>query len=330
MKFEKYLKNGILILCIVAVLGYLFYRLFSVNDTIKIHIGYQSVTSQTWGALIIKNQKIFEKKLEEQYPSQKFEIIWHDEISGAVINTNMISNKYQFGFMGDMPLLLNMYKASTMRNYNSVLVAFDGKGTNGKNQSILIPQNSKTKTIKDLKGKTISTPIGSSAHFMLMKILEKYDLLDQVNIVHQDVALASQLLSTNKTDAFAIWSPYPNFLTENNYGKILIDGSESNSDYLNGVIVNRNWANENEEILQLFIESLNEAHKYIKSNPSKSAEIFSNESGFSYNITLKEVENIDWDSTINDDDVKTLEEKMDFLINLEQIKWFDLKEYIYN
>lgn len=119
-------------------------------------------------------------------------------MSGAIINTSMISSKIQFGFMGDMPLILNMYKAHTIEGYNSSLIAFDGKGSGGINQSILVAKESNIKSIKELKGKTISTPIGSSAHFMLMKILEKNKILDDVEIVHQDVALASQLLSSKK------------------------------------------------------------------------------------------------------------------------------------
>ena len=70
-----------------------------------------------------------------------------------------------------MPLILNMYKAHTLKNYNSKLVAIDGIGKNGLNQSIVVPIDSEISKIEDLKNKTISTPIGSSAHFMLMKVL---------------------------------------------------------------------------------------------------------------------------------------------------------------
>lgn len=302
---------------------------FNEEKTIKIDIGYQSVTSQTWGALIIKNKKIFEHKLKETYPNKKFKISWHDEISGAVINTSMISGKVQFGFMGDMPLILNVYKASTLEKYDSRIIAIDGKGINGKNQSILIPQSSNIKSIEELKGKTISTPIGSSAHYMLMKVIEKYNMFDEVTIVHQDVSLSSQLLSTNKTDAFSIWEPYPTFLEKEGYGKVLVSGEESDIDYLAGVIVNNNYANKNKKVVKLFIESLEEAHKFIKDNPEETAKIFTEESGFDLRITKKEVENICWETSIGEKDVDTLIDKQKFLIDLGQVKDFDLANYIY-
>lgn len=298
------------------------------KNTLEIHIGYQSVTSQTWGALIVKEKKTFEKKLEILYPDKKIKVVWHDEMSGAIINTSMISGKVQFGFMGDMPLILNMYKAETIDGYNSSLIAFDGKGNGGVNQSILVAKDSKIKRLKDLKGKTISTPIGSSAHFMLMKILEKNDMLDDVEIVHQDVALASQLLSSEKTDAFAIWAPYPNFLEDKNIGKVLVDGSESEIDYLAGVIVDRDYADSNPKIVDAFLESLNEAHEFIINNPDDAAVIFSKQSGFLLDITRKETKNIAWDSSINDKDIATMIEKQDFLISLNQVDSFDMKKYI--
>lgn len=316
-------------LFLILLVGVVFYSTNNKKETLQIDIGYQSVTSQTWGALIIKNKNIFEDKLKERFKDKDVKVVWHDEISGAVINTNMISGKVQFGFMGDMPLILNMYKAENVDDYDSAFLAIDGTGINGTNQSILIPKSSKVKNMEDLKGKTISTPIGSSAHYMLMKALEKYDMLDDVTIAHQDVALASQLLSTNKTDAFSIWAPYPNFLVDNGSAKVLLDGKDTEIDYLAGVIVNNNWAKKNQDIVKLFKESLDEAHDFINNNQEEAAEIFAEESGFDLNITKKEVKNIKWNSEITEKTIEILEDKQKFLIDLEQIGEFDMKKHIY-
>lgn len=324
MKRKSLLLMAIFLICFSLYL----FHVQEKKNTLEIHIGYQSVTSQTWGALVVKEKKIFDKKLENLYPEKKIKVVWHDEMSGAIINTSMISEKIQFGFMGDMPLILNMYKAETIDGYNSSLIAFDGKGSGGINQSILVAKNSNIKSIKGLKGKTISTPIGSSAHFMLMKILEKHKMLDDVEIVHQDVALASQLLSSKKTDAFAIWAPYPNFLEDKNIGKVLVDGSESEIDYLAGVIVDQDYADDNPKVVNAFLESLDEAHNFINKNPEEAAKIFSKQSGFSLDITKKETKNIMWDSNINDKDITTMLEKQQFLISLNQVESFDLKKYI--
>ena len=323
MKKKKYL-----LLILFIVIGVILYS-SSRKDYMQIDIGYQSVTSQTWGALIIKNQGTFEKKLKEKYPDKKVKVVWHDEISGAVINTNMISNKFQLGFMGDMPMILNLYKANTLKDYDSLIIAMDGKGINGKNQSIVIPKNSDVKSVEDLKGKSVSTPIGSSAHYMLMKVLKKHNMLDDVEIVHQDVGLASQLLKDNKTDGFSIWEPYPVFLEKSGSGKILISGEDSEIDYLAGVVATKKFVSENKEVTELFLESLDEAHNYIRDNPVKAAEIFAKESGFDISIAKKEIKNITWDIKISNKDIETLKDKQNFLIDLNQVKKFDISKKIY-
>lgn len=327
MKVRQKVILFIFIVIIVIILLYVNHK--KKEDIIEINIGYQSVTSQTWGALIIKNQKIYEKKLQELYPDKKIKIIWHDEISGSVINTSMISNKIDIGFMGDMPLLLNMYKSDTLEKYDATLIAFDGKGEKGKNQSIIVSKNSTINNVEDLRGKTISTPIGSSAHFMLMKVLKKYNMLDEVEIVHQDVAMASQLLSTNKTDAFAIWDPYPNYLTEEIQAKKLVDGSESDVDYLAGVIINNSLMERDELLVTAFIESIQEAHEFINNNKEKAAKIFAKESGFSYAVAIEEINSIKWDYKINEEDIETMLEKLEFLKKLNQIEMFDVNKKIY-
>lgn len=326
---KKNTKLVLLILCVIIIIIITTMKNTSYNkQKIEIHIGYQSVTAQTWSALIIKNKKLLENRLKEKYPDKEINIIWHDEISGAVINTSMISNKIDIGFMGDMPLLLNMYKASKSDNYDSLLISFDGKGINGLNQSLVIPKNSNIKSLYDLKGKSISTPIGSSAHYMLMKLLEKYELYNDVEIVHQDVAMASQLLSNNMIDAFSIWEPYPSSLIDKGIAKEIVSGEESEIDYIAGVIVNKKLYEENEELLNILVSSLDEAHKFIKNNPKEAAKIFAEESDFDYNTSLNILKNITWDTKIREKDLNTLHSKMDFLINLEEIEAFDLENYI--
>lgn len=320
---KKYILFIILIIFLIFIVN-----LNNKSKVYEIHIGYQSVTSQTWGALIIKNKNIFKKKLKKEYPNKKFKVVWHDEISGAVINTSMISNKVQIGFMGDMPLILNMNKAENLKEYDSKLISIDGIGVDGLNQSIIIPKNSKMESIKDLQGKTISTPIGSSSYYMVMKLLDKYNMNDKVNIIHQDVAMASQLLSSNKIDAFSIWEPYPTVLNGRGLSRLLIDGSETKVDYIAGVIVNNNWYKDNEKIVLLFKESLEEAHELLNSNKKEAAKIIEEESEFDYEYIVKIIKNIKWNNSLDENIINNLKDKQEFLLNLKEIDKFDLNKYI--
>lgn len=299
------------------------------NKTVKVDIGYQSVTAQTWGALVVKNKKIFEEKLKKMYPNKTFEITWHDETSGAIINNNMVAQKYQIGFMGDMPCLINGYKGITTEGYTSALIALDGKGENGKNQSILISKdNNEIKKIEDLEGKTVAVPIGSSAHRMLLNILKQNNLVNKVNVVHQEINIASDLLKTNKIDALAAWDPYPRYLTQENQVKTLANGEESKADYLTGIMVNKKWAEDNRDIVVAFLESLLEAHKYLNENYEEASKILSLESKFPNSITLDEVRNIRWDAAIYKKDTDTLKDDLKFLSDLNKLETFEVEKII--
>jgi len=290
------------------------------QETVTITIGYQSPTAQTWGALIIKNQKLYEKYLKQLHPDKNFKIEWFDAPAGSVLNNNMVGGKIQISFLGDMPSLLNGVMGITQKNYRSVFIAFDGKGKNGRNQAILVPKGSDIKDVKDLEGKTVSTPIGSSAHRMLLDALEQNNMVDKVKIIDQSVTLGMQSIEQNKIAAHSSWEPYPSLITKKDIGNVLLSGEETNRDYLAGVVANRDWAEKNKSYVVAFLAALSEAHQLVLDDPEKAAKIFAEESKFPLDITLKMAKNIRFDSAIYQKDLDTLSSSVDFLIRIDKLK----------
>jgi len=295
---------------------------------VTIGIGYQSPTAQTWGAVIMKNQKLFEKELSEKFPKQEFTIDWFNSPSGPPLTNNMIASKLQLSFMGDMPILINGEKGQTMPNYKSVFVGFDGKGAGGKNQSIMVPNDSKIKNMKDLEGKTVSTILGSSAHRMLLAALDKYGMTNKVNIVNQDVMVGMSSIEQNKIDAHATWEPYPSLIMYNKVGKVLLDGTDTNVDYLDGIVADRTWAESHPDYMIAFMKALLKAHKLLRENPDKAAEIFAEETGYPLDVCKKMAQNIWFDAAIYDKDLKTLVGSKEFLIQLDKLKQLDMKQFV--
>lgn len=321
------------ILLVIIVIGGAVLSLQCISNSkekIEINIGYQSITAQTWGALIIKNQHLLEKKLKQYYPNISIEVNWYDEVSGSIINNNMIAHKYQIGYMGDMACILNLFYGDKERNYNSELVAFDGKGIRGKNQNIMVNLESEIKSLKDLVGKTISVPIGSSAHRMLLEILKKNNLLESVNIVYQDIPTACNMVVTEKVDAMAAWEPYPSAMQYENKMTELVSGVETGNDYLAGIVVDSDWIESHKHIFEIFMECIEESHDYINKHPDESIEIICNESNFSSEVVTKVLGSIEWESTILSKDMKTLKEDCDFLVATKKIDEFPISKYIRN
>lgn len=299
------------------------------GETVTITVGYQSPTAQTWGALIIKNQKLFEKYLKQQAPDHNIQVEWFDAPAGSILNNHMAGGKIQISFLGDMPSLLNGVLGVTQANYNSVFLAFDGKGKHGRNQAILIPSHSDIKEITDLKGRTVSTPIGSSAHRMLLDSLRSVDLVDQVTIVDQSVTVGMQSIEQSKIDAHSTWEPYPSLMQFKDIGTVLQLGEETGIDYLAGVVANLDWAKSNKPYVTAFLQALNEAHEFAISHPEEAARIFEAESQFPLEICLQMVESIRFDSAVYQKDLDTLNGSIEFLTGIGKLQArLDLKTFV--
>ncbi len=212
--------------------------------------------------------------MKEVAPDSRVKVEWFDAPAGSVLNNNMNGGKIQISFLGDMPSLLNGVLGITQPNYHSVFLAFDGKGVQGRNQAILVPKGSDIKVIADLKGKTISTPIGSSAHRMLLDSLRKEGLVDQVTVVDQSVTVGMQSIEQNKIAAHSTWEPYPTLMQQKGIGTVLQFGEATQIDYLAGVVANLDWAKANQAYVIAFLRALNEAHEFARNNPEETAKIF--------------------------------------------------------
>lgn len=318
-------------LIFIIVLGCLVFGIQCLSDSkekIELNIGYQSITAQTWGALIIKDQHLLEKKLEAYYPNAEIQVNWYDEVSGSVINNNMIAHKYQIGYMGDMACIINLFCGDTERNYNSELVAFDGKGSGGRNQSILVRADSEIKTLQDLEGKTISVPIGSSAHRMLLEVLKKQNLLERVRIVYQDTPTACNMVMTEKVDAVATWEPYPTAMQIEDKMRELVSGVETGNTYLAGVVVDSDWVKAHNQIAEIFMQCIEESHDFIKEYPQESIKIICNETSFSSEVVATVLDTIEWESGISPKDINTLKEDCNFLVETKKIEEFSVVKHI--
>ncbi|CAH1193214.1 hypothetical protein PAECIP111891_00509 [Paenibacillus allorhizoplanae] len=97
----------------------------------------------------------------------------------------------------------------------ATFLAAQGKGTIlmpmsfSLSDMVLATKKSGVTDWKDLKGKTIGVPKGTSGEMILNLGLEKGGLkASDINIVNMDVAGAITSFVANKVDAVAIWSPY--------------------------------------------------------------------------------------------------------------------------
>ena len=135
-------------------------------ETIRIAIGHQSKCTDTYSAgIIVKELKLIDKYLPKtgKYKDAEIEYNWKDYSSGSPITNQMMANKLDFGVMGDYPLIVNGAKFQATDSLETLYIAGTGYNVKGSGNAIVVPVKSDIYSLADLKGKTISVPVGSAA-----------------------------------------------------------------------------------------------------------------------------------------------------------------------
>lgn len=246
-------------------------------ETIRVGIGHQSMCTDTYpGGIILKELKLIEKYLPKKgkYKDATFEMDWKDYTSGPPITNMMLANKLDFGVMGDYPLIVNGAKFQETESLRTLYVAGTGYNLYGSGNSVVVPVKSETYSFEQLKGKTISVPVGSAAWGMLIKALRDKNIpLDSVTIANQSPPVGAANIAQGKVDAHADFCPWSEVMEFRGTGRKVYDGTETNVPYLHGVVVRKDYAEKYPEIVVAFVKAMVEAGEWVKKDPMLAAEM---------------------------------------------------------
>ncbi|MCX5008778.1 aliphatic sulfonate ABC transporter substrate-binding protein [Streptomyces sp. NBC_00638] len=130
------------------------------------------------------------------------------------------SGDIDLGSVGDVPPITGAAK-----EYGFKIVAVNRSLTSDQAlENIIVPKGSKLKTLKDLKGKRIAVPQGSSAHGLALNAIKSVGLsLKDVKLVFLDPAAGATAFNTGKVDAWSIWNPQSAIAVKNG-ARILAKG----------------------------------------------------------------------------------------------------------
>lgn len=244
-------------------------------ETIHINIGHQSTCTDTYTAgVIVQELKLLEKYLpkEGKYQGATFKINWQDYTSGPPITQLMLSNKLQFGVMGDYPLIVNGAKFQATKSLRTHYIAGTGYNLRGSGNAIVVPIDSDIQSIKDLVGKEMSMPVGSAAWGMTLKAFADQNIdANKVSIISQSPTIGAANIAHNKIDAHADFCPWPEIMEFRGTGRKIFDGSEANVAYLHGVVVREDFANKFPEIAVAFAKAIIHAGNWVKEDPVRAA-----------------------------------------------------------
>lgn len=186
----------------------------------EIRVGYQKT-----GVLVIaRKQAVLEKK----FASRNIAIKWVEFTSGPPLMEAMSSGSVDFGAVGDTPPIFAQAAGA------NVLYVAGSAITNG--QGILVSKDSPIRTIGDLKGRRIGFAKGTSAHNVVIAMLEKAGLTyEDITPVYLSPPDAGPAFANGSIEAWAIWDPYFAIGQKIQNGRILVNAFEvakTNSFYL--------------------------------------------------------------------------------------------------
>ena len=240
-------------------------------EKISIAIGHQSMCTDTYTAgIVVKELELLEKYLptDGKYADAEYDISWADYSSGGPITNQMLANKLNFGVMGDYPLIVNGAKFQETESLRTLYVAGTGYNLKGSGNAIVVPVDSDLYSITDLKGKEVSTPVGSAAWGMLLKAMQDNNIpTSEYVLKNQSPAVGAANIAAGKIDAHSDFCPWSEIMEFRGTGRKIYDGSETGVPYLHGVVVREDFAVEYPEVVQAFIKAVWEAGEWIRSDP---------------------------------------------------------------
>jgi sulfonate transport system substrate-binding protein len=253
--FERLMTAAILsISVVVASVG------VSYGQDKVVRVGYQK-----YGKLVLLKGK---GTLEEKLKPLGYKVTWTEFPSGPPLLEALNVGAIDFGIAGETPPIFAQTAGAPL-----VYLAYDPPAPQG--EAILVPKDSKLKSVADLKGKKVALNKGSNVHYLLVRALEKaglkYTDIEPVFLTPSD-ALAA--FSRGAVDAWVIWDPYEAAAEASTGARILADGTDLVSNY-QFYFSSKKFLEHNAKAVDVTLDALTEVDEWTRNNIQDVAELLS-------------------------------------------------------
>jgi NitT/TauT family transport system substrate-binding protein len=306
------------------------------EGTVVINVGYQSKTINTVNAgTLMRDRGEFEKALATLGAAngKKYRVVWQDFSSGAPLTAQMIATHVDIGSMGDYPLLTNGSKTAKYSDAQTELIAATGYNLRGSLNQVVVPTSSPVHTLADLTGTRVSTSLGSAGDGMFSTALQRNDIpVDAVHTVNQDPSIGASAIDGGQVDALAQFVPWPQLVIFRGQGRLLYDGGDNDVPTFHGVIVRKQFAAMNPEVMSAFMQAMKSTTDYIVGHPLAAALRVSALTGVEPEVVyLYNGPNglVSFDMTLKEEFTAALQNVKTFLVNRGSVaKNFDVSAFV--
>lgn len=219
-----------------------------------LRIGYQK-----YGTLVLlKSRGTLEKRLGEQ----GVDVQWTEFPGGPQLLEGLNVGSVDFGVTGETPPVFAQAAGADL-----VYVAHEPPAPTG--EAILVPKDSRIRSVAELKGKKVALNKGSNVHYLLVRALEdaglKYGDIQPVYLPPSDARAAFE---RGSVDAWVIWDPFLSAAEKQLQARILRDGQglvDNHQFYL----ATRTFAEKHPQVISALIEEIRTVGEWVKGNEAQ-------------------------------------------------------------
>lgn len=229
----------------------------------QLRIGYQK---SAVNLVVLKQQGVLEKR----FPTTK--VSWIEFPAGPQLLEALSVGALEFGLTGDAPPVFAQAAGKD-------LYYVGAEPAKPESSAVLVLQDSPIKTLPDLKGKKIALQKGSSAHYLLVRAVEKAGLQwSDIQPIYLTPADARAAFERKSVDAWAIWDPFYAATELALPTRVITTGvglSGNNSFYLSSTAL----VNQYPDVLLALFEELTRADRFVQEHRPEVIKLIANFSG---------------------------------------------------
>ncbi|MEC5160519.1 MULTISPECIES: sulfonate ABC transporter substrate-binding protein [unclassified Janthinobacterium] len=229
-----------------------------------LRIGYQKYGTLT----LLKGRGTLEKRLA----AKGVDVKWTEFPAGPVLLEGLNVGSIDFGTAGEAPPIFAQAAGAD-------LVYVGNEPPSPSSEAIVVPKDSKIRTLADLKGKRVALNKGSNVHFLLLKALEKAGVgYREIETVFLPPADARAAFERGSVDAWAIWDPFLAAAEKQLGARVLADGKGLVSNH-QFYLAARSYAEKNQEIIRIVIDELAKVDEWGRVNQKEVAAVLALQTG---------------------------------------------------
>jgi taurine transport system substrate-binding protein len=193
-----------------------------------------------------------------------YKINWRMFGGGGDVIKAMASGDVQLGEAGSSPIVAAASQGQDIKLFWILDDIADA-------EALIVRNGSGINSVKDLKGKKVATPFVSTAHYQLMAVMKTEGVdakgVNVMNLRPPEIAAAWE---RGDIDAAFIWDPVLTKIKGN--GKVIESSKTIGArgfPTFDGLIVNANWAAQNEAFMVTLVKVLAKADETYRANKAK-------------------------------------------------------------